>query len=53
MAQQLSAELFAALRAVDTPTICNAIELVMGRRTAEGFTQAPVLAAHPALPAVV
>jgi regulator of RNase E activity RraA len=53
MAQQLSAEIFAALRAVDTPTICNAIELVMGRRTAEGFTQAPVLAAHPALLAVV
>ncbi len=53
MEQVLSSEVFAALTAVDTPTVCNAIELVLGRRTAEGFTTRPVLAAHPNLPAVV
>jgi regulator of RNase E activity RraA len=49
----LSSEVFAALTAVDTPTVCNAIELALGRRTAEGFTIRPVLAAHPNLPAIV
>ncbi|KLK94533.1 acyl transferase [Microvirga vignae] len=53
MEQLLSSEIFAALERVDTPTVCNAIELVLGRRTAEGFTTQPVLAAHPNLPAVV
>lgn len=53
MEQALSSEVFAALTAVDTPTVCNAIELALGRRTAEGFTIRPVLAAHPNLPAIV
>lgn len=53
MEQALSSEVFAALTAVDTPTVCNAIELVLDRRTAEGFTIRPVLAAHPNLPAIV
>jgi regulator of RNase E activity RraA len=53
MEQVLSSEVFAALAAVDTPTVCNAIELVLGRRMAEGFTIQPVLAAHPNLPAIV
>jgi regulator of RNase E activity RraA len=53
MKQVLSSEVIAALTAVDTPTVCNAIELVLGRRTAEGFTTQPVLAAHPNLPAIV
>lgn len=44
---------FAALRAVDTPTICNALEVVLGRRTAEGFTTSPVVAAQPHLPPIV
>jgi regulator of RNase E activity RraA len=53
MEQVLSSEVFAALMAVDTPTVCNAIELALGRRTAEGFTTRPVLAVHPNLPAIV
>lgn len=53
MNQLLSSEILAALERVDTPTVCNAIELVLGRRTAEGFTTQPALAAHPNLPAVV
>jgi hypothetical protein len=31
-------KLFDALRAVDTPTICNALEEARGFRTASGFT---------------
>lgn len=49
----MSAETLAALRAVDTPTVCNALEHVMGGRTAEGFTKIPVVCADPLLPSVV
>jgi hypothetical protein len=41
MTDALDPETLAALRAVDTPTICNAIEIVMGSRTALGFTRSP------------
>jgi regulator of RNase E activity RraA len=41
------------LRAADTPTVCNAIEIVVGRRMTEGFTRRPVVAAHPHLPPMV
>ena len=43
----------AALRAVDTPTICNAIEAVEGARRGTGFTRHPVVAVDPALPPMV
>lgn len=38
---------FDALRAVDTPTIANAIEVVLGKRQGSGFTRKTVLAADP------
>jgi regulator of RNase E activity RraA len=41
------------MRSVDTPTICNALELVAGRRLGEGYTRKPIVAAHPALPPIV
>lgn len=44
---------YQALGAVDTPTICNALEVVMGERTAEGFTLEPVVALDPELPPIV
>lgn len=53
MSRTLSAAVYAALKAVDTPTICNAIEAVQGRRRNDGFTRSTVIAAHPALPAMV
>jgi regulator of RNase E activity RraA len=43
----------AALRAFDTPTICNALELVAPARRAIGFTRRPLIAAFPELPPVV
>ena len=49
----LTPEIVAALKAVDTPTICNAIELVEGRRGTDGFTRRPVVAAFPSLPPIL
>lgn len=49
----LSPETLALLRKTDTPTICNALEHVMGGRTAQGFTRTPVVAADPTLPPIV
>lgn len=42
-----------ALRHFDTPTICNALELVVPERRAIGFTTEPFFCADPALPAMV
>lgn len=42
-----------ALRAVDTPSIANAIEVVLGKRQGSGFTRRTVLAADPDLPPLV
>ncbi|WP_375451885.1 RraA family protein [uncultured Devosia sp.] len=49
----ISSDVLAALRAADTPTVCNALEHVMGGRTAEGFTKMPVVCADPHLPPIV
>ena len=38
MDNKVQKKLFDALRAVDTPTICNALEEARGFRTAAGFT---------------
>ncbi|MDX2103534.1 MAG: RraA family protein [Alphaproteobacteria bacterium] len=48
MTATLSPTLLAALLAVDTPTICNALEVVVGSRTAQGFTRKPFVATEPA-----
>jgi regulator of RNase E activity RraA len=42
-----------ALRAYDTPTICNALELVTPARRAHGFTRRPLVAPFPELKPVV
>jgi regulator of RNase E activity RraA len=44
---------FAALRALDTPTICNAIEIVEPERRVSGFTTEPLVCARPDLPPMV
>jgi regulator of RNase E activity RraA len=53
MTGSINAELLHLLRSVDTPTICNAIEEVQGRRRNDGFTRAPVTCADPNLPPIV
>jgi regulator of RNase E activity RraA len=42
-----------ALRAFDTPTICNALEIVVPARRALGFTRRPLVAPFPELKPVV
>ena len=43
----------AALRAWDTPTICNALEITSPERRAIGFTVEPLVCAFPDLPPIV
>jgi regulator of RNase E activity RraA len=49
----IAPDTLATLRRHDTPTICNALEHVMGGRTAEGFTKTPVVCADVGLPSIV
>jgi regulator of RNase E activity RraA len=42
-----------ALRALDTPTVCNAIEILAPHRTGFGFTTRPLLCVHPHLAPMV
>ncbi len=48
-----SAELLEKLRAVDTPTICNALEIVAPERRLTGFTTKPLVCPFPDLPPIV
>lgn len=41
------------LRKVDTPTVCNAIEVAQGKRGFNDFTRGTMLASDPAAPAMV
>ncbi len=47
----LDASLQNLLASVDTPTVCNAIEVAQGRRGFQGFTRGTVLTAQPRLKA--
>ena len=51
--ERIASATLAVLRRSDTPTVCNALEHVMGGRTAEGFTKYPVVCADPGLPPIV
>ena len=46
-------DLLALLRAVDTPTVCNAIEVAQGRRGFAAFTRGTLLASDPGAGAIV
>ncbi|HUS98020.1 MAG TPA: RraA family protein, partial [Hyphomicrobiaceae bacterium] len=49
----LSADLLAKLASYDTPTICNALEIVDPATRLTGFTRRPLVAPFPGLPAFV
>jgi regulator of RNase E activity RraA len=49
----ITPELLARLAAADTPTVCNALELVVPERRAKGFTTRPFVVAFPALAPIV
>ena len=44
---------FTRLKQFDTPTVCNAIEVVKGQRQNSGFTTHPVVSMDPQLPPMV
>lgn len=46
-------DLLNLLRRTDTPTVCNAIEVVEGRRGFNRFTRGTMIASHPGEPAMV
>ena len=46
-------ELLEALKAFDTPTVCNALERVVPERTGYGYTTHPLVCARPELPPIV
>lgn len=49
---ELAPDLVQLLRSVDTPTVCNAIEVAQGKRGFDRFTRQTVMSADPALPAM-
>lgn len=49
----MSIDLLESLRAFDTPTICNALEIVAPERRATGFTTRPFVCTFPALTPIV
>ena len=52
MIADLSETLLELLKQVDTPTVCNAIEVAEGKRGFNRFTRGTLLAADPVLPAI-
>ena len=50
---QITADLLEKLKAVDTPTICNALEIVAPERRLTGFTTKPLVCPFPDLPPIV
>ena len=51
--EPLDAAVLAKLKSVDTPTICNAIEVAQGRRGFDAFTRGTFVANAPNAPALV
>ncbi len=50
---ELSAEVLAELRSVDTPTVCNALEIVVPERRGFGYTTKPLVCTRPQLEPMV
>ena len=50
---KLTEEQLAALAALDTPTVCNALEIVAPERRGYGYTTKPMVCARPSLAPIV
>jgi regulator of RNase E activity RraA len=50
---ELTAELLAELRSIDTPTVCNALEVVVPERRGFGYTTKPLVCTRPQLEPMV
>ncbi|WP_170506473.1 RraA family protein [Ruegeria arenilitoris] len=49
----MTPSLLTLLRKVDTPTVCNAIEVAQGKRGFDGFSRGTMLCSAPSEPAIV
>lgn len=50
MTETVDREVLEELRGFDTPTLCNALEIVLPARRGYGFTRSPLHCVHPGLP---
>jgi len=50
---ELTEQLIADLQSLDTPTVCNALELVVPERRGYGYTTQPLVCTRPELPPMV
>ncbi|MEA3184177.1 MAG: hypothetical protein QOJ74_654 [Ilumatobacteraceae bacterium] len=50
---ELTSDLIAQLKSIDTPTVCNALELLVPERRGYGFTTRPLVCTRPELGPVV
>ena len=50
---ELTEQLIADLKTLDTPTVCNALELVVPERRGYGYTTQPLVCTRPELPPMV
>ena len=50
---EVTAEVIAELRSVDTPTVCNALEIVVPERRGFGYTTKPLVCTRPQLEPMV
>ena len=50
---ELTPDLIAVLKSIDTPTVCNALEILVPGRRGYGFTTKPLVCTRPALGPVV
>jgi regulator of RNase E activity RraA len=50
---ELTDKLIADLQSIDTPTVCNALELLIPERRGYGFTTQPLVCTRPELPPMV
>ncbi len=53
MSAPLTEQDLAALRALDTPTVCNCLELIIPERRGWGYTVDPLICSYPDLPPMV
>jgi regulator of RNase E activity RraA len=50
---ELTKELIADLQSLDTPTVCNALEIIIPARRGYGYTTQPLVCTRPKLPPMV
>ncbi len=53
MSTELTDSLIATLQTIDTPTVCNALELLIPKRRGYGFTTSQLVCTRPELPPMI